>query len=61
MLTFGLIHIQSYTSSGSGSWTLDNNVITPSVSVSLGAATETTLAASMSVTHDGYQPIKIII
>lgn len=47
-----------YTSSGSGSWTLDNNVITPSVSVSLGAATETTLAASMSVTHDGYQSIK---
>lgn len=47
-----------YTSSGSGSWTLDNNVIAPSVSVSLGAATETTIAASMSVTHDGYQPIK---
>lgn len=48
----------SSTSSGSGQWTLDNNVVTPSVSISLSAATETTIAASMSVTHDGYQPIK---
>lgn len=48
----------NYTSSGSGSWTLDNNVITPTVTVSLGAVTETTMAASMSVTHNGYQPIK---
>lgn len=43
----------SYTSSGSGEWTLDNNVVTPSVSVSMGNATETTIAASMSVTNNG--------
>ncbi len=48
----------SYTSSGSGSWTLDNNVITPTVTVSLGSVTETTMAASMSVTHNGYQAIQ---
>lgn len=51
-----------YTSSaesyGDGSWTLDNNVITPTVTCSLGAVTETTIEASMSVTHDGYQPIQ---
>lgn len=43
----------SYTSSGSGEWTLDNNVVTPSVSVSIGSRTETTIAASMSVTNNG--------
>lgn len=48
----------SKTSSGSGGWTLDNNVTTPTVTCSLGAVTETTIAASMSVTHNGYQPIK---
>lgn len=47
-----------YTSSGSGSWTLDNNAITPSVSCSIGNRTETTMDASMSVTHNGYQPIQ---
>lgn len=43
----------SYTSSGSGEWTLDNNVVTPTVTVSMGNATETTIAASMSVTNNG--------
>ena len=43
----------SYTSSGSGEWTLDNNVVTPSVSVSIGSRTETTIAVSMSVTNNG--------
>ena len=47
----------SHTSSNSGNWTLDNNVITPTVTVSLGTPTETTIPASMSVTHNGYQPI----
>lgn len=45
-------------SSGDESWTLDNNVTRPTVTVSMGAVTETTIAASMSVTHNGYQPIK---
>ena len=48
----------SNTSSGDGSWTLDNNVTTPTVTVSMGAVTETTIACSMSVTHNGYQPIQ---
>ena len=43
----------SYTSSGDKSWTLDNNVVTPSVSVSIGSRTETTITASMSVTNNG--------
>ena len=43
----------SYTSSGSGTWTLDNNVVAPSVSVSIGSRTETTISASMSVTNNG--------
>lgn len=43
----------SNTSSGSGGWTLDNNVVTPTVTVSIGARTETTIAASMSVTNNG--------
>ena len=43
----------SYTSSGDKSWTLDNNVVTPSVSVSIGSRTETTITASMSVTDNG--------
>ena len=43
----------SYTSSGNKSWTLDNNVVTPSVSVSIGSRTETTITASMSVTNNG--------
>lgn len=43
----------SYTSSGDKSWTLDNNVVTPSVSVSIDSRTETTIAASMSVTNNG--------
>ena len=47
----------SHTSSNSGNWTLDNNVITPTVTVTLGTPTETTIPASMSVTHNGYQPI----
>ena len=48
----------SNTSSGSKGWTLDNNVITPTVSVSVGSRTETSITVSMSVTHDGYQPIQ---
>lgn len=48
----------SNTSSGDGSWTLDNNVTTPTVTVSMGNVTETTIACSMSVTHNGYQPIQ---
>lgn len=47
------LYTASCTSSGSGSWTLDNNVVTPSVSVSIGSRTETTIAASMSVTNNG--------
>ena len=43
----------SYTSSGSGEWTLDNNVVTPTVTVSIGDRTETTIAVSMSVTNNG--------
>ena len=43
----------SYTSSGNKSWTLDNNVVTPSVSVSIGSRTETTIKVSMSVTNNG--------
>lgn len=43
----------SSTSSGSGSWTLDNNVVTPTVTVSIGSKTETTIACSMSVTNNG--------
>lgn len=48
----------SNTSSGSKGWTLDNNVVTPTVTVSIGSRTETSIAVSMSVTHDGYQPIQ---
>lgn len=43
----------SYTSSGSWGWTLDNNVVTPTVTVSMGNVTETTIACSMSVTNNG--------
>lgn len=43
----------SYKSSGNKSWTLDNNVITPTVTVSIGSRTETTIAVSMSVTNNG--------
>lgn len=43
----------SNTSSGSKGWTLDNNVVTPTVTVSIGSRTETTIAASMSVTNNG--------
>lgn len=48
----------SNTSSGSKGWTLDNNVVTPTVTVSIGSRTETSITVSMSVTHDGYQPIQ---
>lgn len=48
----------SNTSSGSKGWTLDNNVVTPTVTVSIDSRTETSIAVSMSVTHDGYQPIQ---
>lgn len=48
----------SNTSSGSKGWTLDNNVVTPTVTVSVGSRTETSITVSMSVTHDGYQPIQ---
>jgi hypothetical protein len=43
----------SNTSSGSKGWTLDNNVVTPTVTVSIGSRTETSIAASMSVTNNG--------
>lgn len=43
----------SYTSSGSGEWTLNNNVVTPTVTVSIGDRTETTIKVSMSVTNNG--------
>ena len=43
----------SYKSSGNKSWTLDNNVVTPTVTVSIGSRTETTIAVSMSVTNNG--------
>lgn len=42
----------SYTSSGSGSWTLDNNVVTPSVACSVTRGLNT-IGASMSVTSNG--------
>lgn len=47
----------SNTSSGSGTWTLDNNVVTPTVTVSVGSKTETTIAVSMSVTNNGHASI----
>lgn len=43
----------SNTSSGSKGWTLDNNVVTPTVTVSISSRTETTITASMSVTNNG--------
>ena len=43
----------SNTSYGDEGWTLDNNVVTPTVTVSIGSRTETTIAASMSVTNNG--------
>lgn len=36
---------------------MDNNVVTPTVTVSVGSATETTIAASMSVTNNGNHAI----
>lgn len=42
----------SYTSSGSGSWTLDNNVVTPTVTCSVTKGLNT-IGASMSVTNNG--------
>lgn len=42
----------SYTSSGSGSWTLDNNVVTPTVTCSVTRGLNT-IGASMSVTNNG--------
>lgn len=46
----------SYTSSGSGSWTLDNNVVTPTVTCSVTRGLNT-IGASMSVTSDGHASI----
>ena len=43
----------SNTSYGDEGWTLDNNVVTPTVTVSIGSRTETTITASMSVTNNG--------
>lgn len=43
----------SYTSSGNKSWTLDNNVVTPTVAINIESRTETTITASMSVTNNG--------
>lgn len=43
----------SNTSYGDEGWTLDNNVVTPTVTVSIGSRTETSIAASMSVTNNG--------
>ena len=42
----------SYTSSGSGSWTLDNNVVTPTVTCSVTRGLNT-IGASLSVTNNG--------
>lgn len=42
----------SYTSSGSGSWTLDNNVVTPTVTCSVTRGLNT-VGASLSVTNNG--------
>lgn len=42
----------SYTSSGSGSWTLDNNVVTPSVACYVTRGLNT-IGVSMSVTNNG--------
>lgn len=43
----------SYTSSGNKSWTLDNNVVTPTVAINIESRTETTITVSTSVTNNG--------
>lgn len=43
----------SATSSGSGGWTLDNNVVTPTVTCTIESRTETTITVSMAVTNNG--------
>lgn len=46
-------YTSSATSSGSGGWTLDNNVVTPTVTCAINSRTETTMTVSMAVTNNG--------
>ena len=43
----------SYTSSGNSSWTLDNNVVKPSVTCSIASTSETTVTLTGTVTNNG--------
>ena len=43
----------SYTSSGNSSWTLDNNITTPSCSCSITSISENSISASLTVTNSG--------
>lgn len=50
---FGVGSYHGYNATASDSWGLNALVSTPTVTVSIGARTETTIAASMSVTNNG--------
>jgi hypothetical protein len=43
----------SYTSSGSKTWTLDNNVTTPVMTLTINSKTETVINAKLNVTNNG--------
>lgn len=43
----------SYTSSGSGSWTLDTNIVKPSVKLSIASVSETTVTLTGTITSNG--------
>lgn len=43
----------SYTSSGSGSWTLDTNIVKPSVKLSIASVSETTVTLTGTITNNG--------
>lgn len=43
----------SYTSSGSGSWTLDTNIVKPSVKLSVASVSETTVTLTGTITSNG--------
>ena len=43
----------SYTSSGSGSWTLDTNIVKPSVKLSVVSVSETTVTLTGTITSNG--------
>lgn len=50
---FGVGSYHGYNTTASYSWNLNALISTPTVSVSIGSRTETTVAVSMSVTNDG--------